>query len=359
MSETPQTVDVAELGKQGDEHYEFNRGVLIALQRTGRRVRVHGSADLFRVQAQGLSGVEPGILLSTTAGSRSTQFKLQAAALALRLALRGGRTPLLVLYACPLAHLVLALAAWLRRRPLVVFLHGEIEFLADVSRTQKRIGERLMSSALGCAPKRMHYLCLTRNAATALPVRRAGVGTCVHPISRTALQGEAVMPVLSGGGGLLLFRRPLAAGVVERLEGASAGTGLRWNINHQACALRVADGAQLWRHLDHEPRPHLSRETLERALAEADGLLLTADEHEYQFTASGLACAAAALGTPVMGVANPFMVEYAARYPVHFFTVPPQQEGLSALPRPGPLDNLHEVMERLAGALELDRAPSR
>lgn len=344
---------VLDAGKQGHEHFEFNRGVLLALQQIKCPFRFVGMRSMHDVHAATIdSSTAKTFDAWWSIGPRrcsATAFKLFSAVLAV-VGVALTRQTLVVLYATPLAHLTLALASRVTSRRLIVFLHAEIEFMASAHDQPHHIGEKLMRLALRLPSSRVRYLTLTTQAAEC--VRRnygLQVTFCPHPISPALLDIPLAATADAKGGReqpvALVFFKSTEDSLCARRLCNRVGREMAVNINGSYCTL--PSGAEIWP--DIEPlrplRRFLGRDELERALAGASVYLMPATEDEYQFTASGLACSAASAGAAVVGCANPFMIEYQARYPTHFRVLRiTEGEDERLIARPGcSLDNLHEV----------------
>lgn len=357
----PPGLVVLDAGKQGLEHFEFNRGVLLALRDMGLPFRFVGMQSLHDVHAKVIDRRTAKTFAAWwSAGSkrwRDIAFKLFSAVLAV-VGVALARQALVVLYATPIAHLTLALASRVTRRHLVVFLHAEIEFMANGRGQPRLIGERMMCLALRLSSSRVDYLTLTSRAAECVAQRHGSqVTACPHPMSPALLDAAASSSACAEAAGhrptALLFFKGAADSVCARRLCNRVGREMPLNVNGGYCTL--PSGADVWPDLEpvRSLRRFLMRDELERALAGAALYLMLAAEDEYRFTASGLACSAASAGTVVLGCANPFMTEYQARYPMHFRLLDAAEGECEPLPRrPGvPLDNLREVAQVLLGCI--------
>ncbi len=365
----PPGLVVLDAGKQGLEHYEFNRGILLALRDRGLPFRFVGMRSMHDVHVPAIDHRTARTFTAWwSAGSKrwsGVAFKLFSAVLAI-VGVALARQTLVVLYATPIAHLTLALASQVTRRHLVVFLHAEIEFMANGRGQPRLIGERLIRLALRLSSSRVDYLTLTSLAAECV-ARSHGlhVTTCPHPMSPALLD----IPPSPGAGAEAARHRPTA---LLFFKGAAESDCARWlcnrvgremPLNINGCYCTLPSGTDVWPDLEplRSLRRFLKRDELERVLADAALYLMLAAEDEYRFTASGLACSAASAGAVVLGCANPFMTDYQARYPLHFRLFHGTESKYEPLPVPPgvPLDNLHEVAEVLLGRIRGSRALAR
>jgi hypothetical protein len=361
MPNSPPGLVVVDAGKRDFEHFEFNRGVLLALRNAGLPFRF--------VAMQSMHDAHAPVVDSHTSKSfaslwdalpsrwKSPALKLFSVVLALA-AVSLARRTLLVLYATPAAHLTLALASRVIRLHFVVFVHAEIEFMAKGRGRPWLFGEYLISLALRCSSDRVKYLTFTVPAAECVSrIHGAQATVCPHPISKALL----CTPHAMRSGTSAAAHRPMA---LVFFKGASDSACLRrlcdyvgrtLSINVNGCVCTIPDGSHVWPRI--EPlrtlRRFLERDELESALTDTAIYLLAAAEDEYCFTASGLACSAASAGAAVLGCANPFMTEYHARYPAHFTLLRACDGDDHPLPlRPVvPLDNLEEVAQILMACI--------
>lgn len=347
-------LDVIDCGKQDLEHYEFNRGVLAALGRAGIRCSFVGMHSMYRAHASVLEGDDHLLFVRQArrapAPVSGFAFKLFSLVMAGAALLRS-RRDIVVLYAAPIAHLLFAIWSRFTRRRMVVFLHSEIEFLAEPQPQARRVGEHLMLAALALASPRLVYLTLTQNAAGSLRrrYRREGFARfCPHPISPSLLQ-PAPAPETGAQPG-----RPRTA--LLFIKSGSSSEGLRWLcaplqraslplvVNGSCCI--PPGGGDLFATLEtvRTLRLYLTRADLERELRSSAVYVMTAAENEYRFTASGLACSAVSAGAVVWGCPNPFMVEYSRLYPGHFILpgIHPPADG-DAAEAGTSLDNLADI----------------
>lgn len=355
-------VVVLDAGKRGQEHFEFNRGVLLALMQAGVPVELQAFASMAAVQAS-LSRAGGGSLRCAPYSWWGMEERLPArwagaftkiisVGLSLQALWRSRRSRLVVAYAAPISHLVLAGLARFRRTPLTVYLHAEVEFLHR-GRPPAMVGERLMLAALRAAPPHLTYLVLTQAAADELVrsgATRARVSFSPHPISP------------------LLLERPVAAKVAD--SGAFSMVKSSADIeNVRRLLMTLPDAIATCRYngdgsiAAHGPsadeliasRRYLSREQLEQELISARFFLFPAAETAYAYTASGLACSAASAGTRVVGLPNGFMKSYAQLYPQAFQVVgpgidpdaeaPAEEAKTATVARP--MDNLADVARSL------------
>ncbi len=348
---------VLDAGKQGLEHFEFNRGVLLALRRAGLPFRFVGMRSMHDAHATAIDSAAAKTFAAywwcACDRWKSAAFKVFSIVLAIG-AVALARQTLLVLYATPIAHLTLALASRVTRCRLVVFLHAEIEFMADGPGRPRLLGEQLMRLSLRWSSPRVEYLTFTSPAAECV-ARCHGpyVTVCPHPMSPVLLG----IPAASCASAEAAGKRPTA---LVFFKGTADSVGVRWlcnrvgremPLNINGCYCTIPSASEVWPHIElvRSMRRFLERDELERALADAALYLMPATEDEYRFTASGLACSAASAGAAVVGCANPFMTEYQARYPTHFRLLRAVEGEDEPLPlRPGvPLDNLDEVAQVL------------
>lgn len=356
-------VRVLDSGKVGVEHFEFNRGVLEALRGVGVDVTFHAFGSMTAEHAAVTSRENGGQVTARPYSLFGIEDKPTRLARALAkigglwptMRALQGRERLVVVYAAPISHVLLAVASRWRKAPMVVFLHAEVEFLSS-DQGPRLIGEKLMTLALRLAAPRLRYLMLTDEGVRVMRERgstRAEIGFCPHPMSdRVFAAAPANAGTLPRTGAFTMIKK--AADVVAvrallrtlppkvEMEGgcADACTGaIGCHFNGEGLIETEGDdpGAVIAR------KRFLSREALEAALHTVRWFLFPPGTSEYALTASGLACSAAAAGARVIGQGNAFMRCYAARYPQAFSIA-----GHSETASPGsPVDNLSEVASNL------------
>lgn len=352
MSAGVEGVHLLDCGKAGEEHFEFNRGLIEALAARGVPVTFHAFPSMvdrhrtvanhhvaFRSYAMG--GLEKRL------SSRLARFltKLGSVKLAFQTALTSA--PLVVAYAPPISHVLLALSSRWRHAPTTVFLHAEVEFLAAPERTTPMVGERLMMLALRLAGPRMRYLMLTTNGVDLIRDRRctdAHIEFCPHPMSPLVFeQRPPVQRVRARAGAFAMVKKADDIDAVRRLmERLPEETKVcRFNGDGLIAQDAVAAGTLI------QQRRFLSRSQLESELYDARFFLFPPDPSQYRLTASGLACSAAAAGAHVVGEANAFMRCYSSLYPAAFSVVGHQTSSPRLTTQDSAVDNLQSVAQVL------------
>lgn len=328
MSAADRWVRVLDSGKVGGEHFEFNRGVLQALRGAGADVVFHGFRSMVATHAPVLASTAAG---AGRASARATSFggledrptrwgraaaKLGGLWPTLQALSSGDR--LVVAYAAPVSHVLLALASRWRRAPTVVFLHAEVEFL-NSGRGARLIGEKLMTLALRWAGTRLQYLMLTDEGVRVLREcggTRARIGFCPHPMSDRVFSAPADAAAAPRAGAFTMIKSAQdvlsVQGLLRTLPDGAGVDGCTFNGQGRIEAQAGDPAAVLDR------KRFLSREELESSLRGTRWFLFPPGPAAYALTASGLACSAAAAGARVLGLDNAFMRCYTARYPQAF-----------------------------------------
>ena len=285
-------------------------------------------------------------------------FKLLSLSIVFR-AVLAGRSDFLVLYSTPIAHLFLSLLSRLCRRKMVVFLHAEVEFLAQTDHARWRVGHWLMASALHLASHRVTYLTLTKAAALAVSSRRRTGETSFipHPVSPKTLNatcGPKSLDPLHRLRSALMFSRPnVELDWLCNIGPVTRSHQINIILNGSVCvAPSVQDVCGAMSELL-TCRSYLAREQFEDQFWSCAFYFVGAGPSDYKLTASGPACIAASTGAVVFGCENRFMCEYAALYPSHFRLGQPTDADVFrvAASAPAPLDNLDNFACALEAAL--------
>ena len=358
----PQQLFVVDCGKRGQEHFEFNRGIFRSLARRVINFRFFGMKDMYEQHAVHISDGRHGVFswprLFAHGGRATMPLKLLSLLVVLRAMLAGGND-LLVLYSTPISHLCLSLLSHLSRRKMVVFLHAEIEFLAQTGLERWRVGPWLMLSALRLASHRVTYLTLTEAAAVAVrSCRRTGqTSFCPHPVSPKTLNAtcrpKTLDPLQRLRSALMFFRPNAELDWLRDIGPVTRDHHIGIVLNGSVCVAPSAQDVFGTINELRSCRSYLTREQFEDQFWSCGFYIVGAGPSDYKLTASGPACVAASTGAVVFGCENRFMCEYAALYPSHFRLGQPTTTDLLhlAASASAPLDNLEEVASALDAAM--------
>jgi hypothetical protein len=345
---------ILDAGKKDVEHFEFNRGILLALEKVNISYGFVGM-DSMLTNHKGISSTSR--MYSSYAfwkflpkSLQSITFKIFSIFLVLK-ALFLTKKNILVLYAPPVAHIFLSLFSNIFRFNIVIFLHGEIEFIANGIKKPKRIGEFLMLFALRYASPKIQYLLLTKYAADYLTIYySASFRFIPHPISQDLFLNKNLNLKNNHSNNVALaFFKAVPDDLNVRLLLENINQEFAVNVNGSFLVQPSIQG-NLSKIIEECTNRHfLTRDEIEYIFSESSIFIFTADSNQYKFTASGLACMAASLGIIVIGTSNNFMCEYSNLYPKNFVIFDNLVLGKPSLifSQSIPCDNLSEIATTL------------